>query len=760
MAKKEIVIGVKVEPELSGIRKLKTELRDVKDQIADAMAMDNIDPSKIQALTARAGELKDQMVDINEQVNIMASGSKFEAMGKSIGDVGGKIMSLDFEGAKESANKLITLSKGLTFGDAIKGVKDLGSTFIQLGRALLANPLFLLAAVIIGLVIVIVKIMDKIGLLKVITNALGKVFEWLMIPINAIIDGLKALTDWFGWTANAATDSAAQQAEAAEGTAVAYENKAEKVTMGYDHEIKMAEIAGTSTREAELKKAYFILATAKARAKADIAAYQSAKLTGDLDAKELADLKKKYDASVNAATDASNSITEMKAGFRAEDKKNAIKDQEEIDKAAEDAAEKAKAAGEKARAAAKQYASDRLSARRQTEDLTLALMDEGIDKEIKANKIKYDRLIEDTKSSEKLLKTEKDAIVKMLTEQSTEAETKLRVDAEKKKNDEILAAQKEFRDLMISLDQNTYSQQMSELNNKQEEEVTKLKEQLDNELLTKQQYDAALIALEADKQAQLDELKGGGKDAETPAQKAQSEAEALIEIERLKMEASLITEQEFADRKAAINEDLSNKLKAMDEASAAAGIKSKQAQLAEIGTSINSLGNLMSAINEAEIAGAEGNEEKQEALRKKGFEQNKKFQIASATIAGIQGVINALTAVSTIPEPFGSILKGVNAGIVAGTTAANISKIRSTQYGGGPAPTPPPPPASPGGSVPTSAAPSINLFGQGNNQNTQGANGTQNGSTTLNITNEVSVSESEITGTQKKIQKLENNSTL
>ncbi len=70
---------------------------------------------------------------------------------------------------------------------------------------------------------------------------------------------------------------------------------------------------------------------------------------------------------------------------------------------------------------------------------------------------------------------------------------------------------------------------------------------------------------------------------------------------------------------------------------------------------------------------------------KKQFDINKGLQIASATIAGIQGVINALTAPSVIPEPFGSILKAVTAVTIGATAAANIAKISSTKFnpGGG-----------------------------------------------------------------------------
>lgn len=71
------------------------------------------------------------------------------------------------------------------------------------------------------------------------------------------------------------------------------------------------------------------------------------------------------------------------------------------------------------------------------------------------------------------------------------------------------------------------------------------------------------------------------------------------------------------------------------------------------------------------------------ASQKKQFELSKKIQIASAVINGIQGVINALTAPSVVPEPFGSILKGVNAAIVAASTAGNIAKIKATTFEGG-----------------------------------------------------------------------------
>ena len=67
----------------------------------------------------------------------------------------------------------------------------------------------------------------------------------------------------------------------------------------------------------------------------------------------------------------------------------------------------------------------------------------------------------------------------------------------------------------------------------------------------------------------------------------------------------------------------------------------------------------------------------------KGFKIGKSLSIAQATISTIQGVQNALSAASTIPEPFGTALKAVNAVSIAAAGAANIAKIAKTQFNGG-----------------------------------------------------------------------------
>jgi hypothetical protein len=99
---------------------------------------------------------------------------------------------------------------------------------------------------------------------------------------------------------------------------------------------------------------------------------------------------------------------------------------------------------------------------------------------------------------------------------------------------------------------------------------------------------------------------------------------------------------------------------------------------------------------------------------KKQFDINKGIAIASATISGIQGVVNALSAQSVIPEPFGAILKGVTAVAVGAAAVANISKIASQKFdagggGGG---------ASAVASVAVPSPPTINTPSANTNQST------------------------------------------
>lgn len=91
---------------------------------------------------------------------------------------------------------------------------------------------------------------------------------------------------------------------------------------------------------------------------------------------------------------------------------------------------------------------------------------------------------------------------------------------------------------------------------------------------------------------------------------------------------------------------------------------------------------LSDALYGAKLASVEKGSKEEQAILLKQFETNKKIQIAQTIISGLNGVVNALSAKSVLPEPFGAIARGVNAGMIGATTALTVSKIAQTQFGG------------------------------------------------------------------------------
>lgn len=733
MASKDI--NVKVKAELTGINKLRSELKDVKNELADALSMEDVDPGKIEELTTKAAGLKDQLADINEQVDVFATGSKYEAVSNSLGAIGSGLKNLDFGKASERAQAFATAAGKITFKDAISSVKSLGQTFTTIGKALITNPLFLLATIIGVIVVAVYKWLDSLGFIE-------KALDVLMAPLNMLINGLKSLSDWFGISDYKGQEAAENKASAYEDAAKRQKAASDEIVRGLDNEIRMAQLLGKDTIELERQKLREIRKTAQARYEADKAAYEAGLKNKKLTEEEIIALKEKAIASRIAANQSYEDIKFFDAKV-AKDKDDAKKkDEEDTKKQAEkDKQDRSKAYQDRLKQQ-KEEAANRLKATREIEDLTNNLLKDGVEKEIVLNNEKYKRLIEDTKSNEKLKVEERNKIVALLEEQQKANEAKIREEDRKVRAEEEKAAMDEYSALLLSLNQNRFIVEKETINKETEERLNLLREQQEKGLITKEQLDAAEIALEQEKQRRLSELVGG-EDGLSPVDKARKEAEEKMLIEKQRLEAGIIDEEEYARRIEEINRDLNAKLadedrKLRDEkiAYVNAGLDAAQGAFASIAA-------LSEASNAVQIANAEGNEAKQEQLRKKGFEQNKKMQIAQATMSGIQGVINALTAQSTIPEPFGSILKGVNAAIVAGTTIANISKIKSTKYGGGGSVSPDT--GGGGAAAAQRSMPNVSFTG-GNNQNTVSAGGATDTSVTVTAV----VSETEITEVQNK----------
>ena len=373
---------VEIPLKLSGVQSLKAELRSLKVAIAEAS-----DPEQMSMLAQKAGEVADRIKDANEQVAVFTTGSKFEAVSNSFSMIGQDLASLDFEGAAEKAATFQKTVGSLGKADitgAIQGltktVTTLGSTFVKLGAQILANPIFLLAAIVIAIVVAIGVFLNKIGVLQ-------KAIDFLMIPVNALIEGFKSLTDWLGLTSYAAEENARTMEKANEKAFASSEKRTEKISDQYDIEIARARAAGKDTTDLELKKSKSITDAAK---------------------KRLADARSEY-ASLKGLTD-KDSVDRRKALIkRIQDENKLIKDgskerqmieiadQAEAKAAADKAAEEAKA---RAVEAAKKYREGKAAIQTEIAAANKLILDSGKtqeQKEIDDVKAKYAKLIAEAK---------------------------------------------------------------------------------------------------------------------------------------------------------------------------------------------------------------------------------------------------------------------------------------------------------------------------------------------------------------------------
>jgi len=540
---------------LNGIAQIRSELKALKGELANAT-----DPKQMADLAEKAGELSDKLKDANERAAVFASGSRFEQTSNAFGLMSSQLMSMDFEGASESA-KLFAGNLGKIDGKTISsGLKGLGSTigsvggaFLKLGAQLLINPIFLLVAV-----------------------------------IGAIM--IKWFLDLMGLTSFAADEALAKTTAALEEE----KEKRQEVLGQMDQKIALLDAEGKSTLALRIERNKYL----------------QEEINNNLKLLEIMD-----NNFLNQTKLYKDTVKENKAKAQ-EIKVEEVKlNQEVINE------------GQKAAEAQKQFLADRLAATRLIQDLTLGVMQDGVEKELQANIYKYERLREDLLKNEKLNKDERakiDALYIQEAEQTAKDINKKYVDAEAKKQAELnkvikdaqlLRAQEE-EDFFALYDQNTRSQA-----------------QLEEDAVREKYFNL----IEQAKQYGLDTQELEKRQAEA-IDKIQADARAKKEAEE---------KAEF-DRKVKIAEDYAG-----------------------------SLNNLAETVFTVSNRFGKQDEESKEKRAKRQFQVAKALQLSMAIMDGFKAVTTSLSmspvAIGPVPNPVGI----ASLAFAVTTSLANIAKIAS-----------------------------------------------------------------------------------
>jgi hypothetical protein len=725
------VIDVEIRTNTTGVKSLRQELRETVMQLQQL----EVGTQEFERLNQKAAEIKDKMAEVNEQIAVMATGSKFEKVSNSLGEISAGLASMDFERATQGAKLFAQNAKAITFKDAIGSVKQLGSTFMTVGKAILTNPLFLIAGVIVLIGVGIVKLLDKLGILKTIFKAIGDVIDF-------VVQGIKDFLDWIGLTNFAVEDAAQAQADASEKVAKAQEERTKSVVQDIDNEIRIAELQGKSTEDLERKKVWLIVNTAKARYKADMDAAKAAALKGDLDQAEIQALYDKAKASGLAVKQSYADVTFFEEKTKDDKKKRKKKEEEDNAEIAKKASETRKKNQDKINQEIQKAVQFNKEAQKENELNLLSAQD----REIKISNDKYQAQIDQA------IKYKQDYSQIVIAQKNAENEINVKYKQEEIKQAEEAQAvidqlNKDFLNARLS----DIDQEKLAVNDKYNKAIEDAKKAgLDTKVLEanqKAELDAIDLSYDEKKKANAIELASWMNTFNTNERAkyvADLEAKRIEDETKLKeaKDKGLIDEQTYQDKLKEIRKKATDATAQYD-AKTAEELRDKRLQ--QIKEYVDASTGLMTALGDLAVATAGKDVKSQEAAARKKFKIDK-----AAALVGV--AMNTAVAISkNAGNPFLMAL-------AAATGVAQAAVIASKQFNSG-AGTQTPNTPNPSVSEPqANATPIFNMFGSGGTANNQNASG--NNSNGQNITVTAVVSETDMTNTQNRVNSMKSSASL
>ena len=152
-----------------GFTSAKAELRALNNQL---LTMDQTSDAFKKA-SARAAELKDNIGDLSAEINANA-GNAFEGLSNNVGLFGSRLMDLDLAGAGQALKGMGTAVGKIDFKTLKNEVGGLVSGFASLAKAIISNPILLLAG---AIALIIANFEDLVKLFPSVESGLSGINE-------------------------------------------------------------------------------------------------------------------------------------------------------------------------------------------------------------------------------------------------------------------------------------------------------------------------------------------------------------------------------------------------------------------------------------------------------------------------------------------------------------------------------------------------------------------------------------------------------
>jgi hypothetical protein len=726
MANIESTINLNVNVEgTDNLKNLKTQIREAKQEVEK---FEEGSQAFIRA-SQNVAKLSDKLDDVNDQVKLL-KGDALERVASGFKGVGSAILDLDV-GRLTAANNSL---KGIDFKSLKDNVKDFGSALLGVAT----NPFFLIPAAI-GLIIQNFDDLKKMfPAIQGVVDSLTEAMNYLLGKTGEVYEEQKKFAEQQKLSAEYAQEQAtAVSKESTEFVGLIYQLKAtnetskERATLIDDINKKY----GTTLKNLKDEKEF------QTQLNGEVAKYleiQKAKFT----------LQKNQEA-----------ITvQMEKLFKAEQERARI----------ENIFTKEGAAGETL---------GDFTRRRNEYGVTLAKASIQIGEanaaleKLGAKALEVGAVIPKAVDEVKTKETKSPEVKKKQTtlDELAEMAAKELVDAEK--NAETLS------NIRIKYADKSVETELNRLEKLDIEKATLLGESEENLQKIRDFYSDKRKAIAEEKlKTFLESVKQIEITGEDEKQRALDvvENKRLEDKKKLQDEYNLLSDEEkinqkqrLADAFVAIDQDAADKVDKINEDAADKEKNRKKRMFDEIvkfaldmTAGLSSLNDLVTTQRTKGLI--KGSKEEQK-YAKEGFERGKKIAIANAVIQGIAGIVNVMTAKSVFPEPFGMIAKVAQSVALGISTAANVAKIKATQFNATsppstdtPAPVAAPPGAQEGGNQAPTSLPTFNLTGQtiggASNMLGSGAGGGGQGPV------KVFVTETDISNVQGKVNVIQGNS--
>lgn len=389
------------------IKPLTAEMGEMEDRLYQMALAGEQATDEFQELLTEVGKYRKVQIETDLAVD-QAAGTMSQKLGGALqGAASGfavvqGAMGLFGTESEEVEEALLMVNSAMAMADGISGLRDASKalnltgvatkalTFAQaaLNAVINLNPFALIVTVVVGLIAYFATFTDA---------------------IDVVIDSLKAVTDWLGITdfeAEEAAEKREQEAETQKKLQEAEIKRQETLhnskMSDLDNEIALARAQGKDTTKLQKKKIEEIIKVKKAK----LAELAVDELQIEKQRELLKLLIAKGGKFSSAATEMIKQLDEKSA--ESEKIKAEIKKLETESKILDIEFEKSKKS--KSTSSKKQMISD-LEFERKIQDLKLSQLEKTTENEIKILKVKYDRIIEDTKLNESLKEEQKTAII-------------------------------------------------------------------------------------------------------------------------------------------------------------------------------------------------------------------------------------------------------------------------------------------------------------------------------------------------------------